>query len=151
MEKEKLLISSCLLGEFVKYNGHHNLLEDSIIEELKKRYTLFSVCPETEGGLPTPRFPNEIISINPLKVINKEQVDQTKEFVTGATKTLEICKNEGISKAILKANSPSCGNKTIYDGTFSSRRIKGSGVTADMLIKNNIEVYNEDELEKLIF
>ena len=151
MEKEKLLISSCLLGELVKYNGHHNLLDESILEKLKSRYTLYPICPETEGGLSTPRIPCEIISINPLQVVNKDNQDQTREFVLGANKALELCKKVGISKAVLKANSPSCGNKTIYDGTFSGKKIVGQGVTALLLNKNSIEVFSEEELERLIY
>ena len=151
MEKEKLLISSCFLGEFVKYDGYHNLLEDSTLEKLKKRYTLYPICPEVEGGLLTPRIPCELTSINPLQVINKENQDKTKEFLLGATKALELCKKEGISKALLKANSPSCGNKTIYDGTFSGNKIQGKGVSVQLLIDNNIEVCSEEELERLIY
>ena len=151
MEKEKLLISSCLLGELVKYNGHHNLLKSSILEKLKNRYTLYPICPEIEGGLSTPRVPCEIISNNPLQVVNKENKDKTKEFLLGANKVLKLCKEKKINIALLKANSPSCGNKTIYDGTFSGKKIVGQGVTALLLNENSIEVFSEEELEKLIY
>ena len=150
MSKQKLLISSCLLGNNVKYDGTNNCLDEDILNKLKEKYELFSFCPEVEGGLPTPRIPCEVISQNPLKIINKLGDNKTINFTSGATKTLELCKKECIKLSLLKANSPSCSNKFIYDGTFSSKKIEGFGVTAKLLLDNNIEVVNENEIEKLI-
>ncbi len=150
MEKEKLLVSSCLLGENVKYNGSSNGLSKDILDKLKEKYELFSFCPEVAGGLPTPRIPCEIISQSPIKIINKNNEDKTKEFTSGANKTLMLCKKEGIKLALLKANSPSCSNKFIYDGSFSSRKINGLGVTTQLLRKNDIQIYNETEINVLI-
>ena len=47
--------------------------------------------------------------------------------------------------AILKANSPSCGHGTIYDGTFSGKKIPGSGVAAELLEQNGIAVYTDED------
>ncbi len=151
MEKEKLLLSSCLLGELVKYNGSHNGLDERTIERLQSIYDIYPICPEVIGGLSTPRVPCEIVSNNPLQVLNKNKEDKTQEFLFGAKKTLKLCKMEKISKALLKANSPSCGNNTVYDGTFLGVKIKGQGVTAKILSENGIEVFNEGEIKKLIF
>jgi len=151
MEKEKLLISSCLLGEFVKYNGHHNLLALFNIDKLKEKYILYPFCPEVEGGLPIPRIPCEIVSFTPLKVINKVGEEKTKEFLEGGNRALELCKKEGITKAILKANSPSCGSRYIYDGTFSGKKVFGVGVTTKLLKEIQIEIISEEELEKFIY
>ncbi|MEA3354369.1 MAG: DUF523 domain-containing protein [Campylobacterota bacterium] len=150
MKKEKLLISSCLLGELVKYNGSHNKLDETTIEELKSKFELFPFCPEVEGGLPTPRVPCEIISLNPIKVIDKKNNDKTNEFLKGASKALELCKKNHIKKALLKSNSPSCSNQYIYDGTFSSNKIKGVGITVSYLNSINIKIYNEKELNTLL-
>ena len=147
--KEKLLISSCLLGENVKYDGTNNSLDKLIIEKLKEKYELFSFCPEVAGGLPTPRIACELISEIPLKIINKNNEDKTIEFINGANKTLELCKKEGIKIALLKANSPSCSNNFIYDGTFTSTKIESLGVTTKQLANNNITVYNETEIKFL--
>ena len=147
--KEKLLISSCLLGENVKYDGSNNSLSKDFLDKLKEKYELFSFCPEVAGGLPTPRVPCEIISQNPLKIVNKNNEDKTIEFVNGANKTLELCRKEGIKIALLKANSPSCSNHFIYDGTFSSTKIKSNGVTTNQLLLNNILIYNELEIKEL--
>ncbi len=144
--KEKLLISSCLIGENVKYNGKNNAID---LTTLEKKYTLIPFCPEVEGGLPTPRPPSEIVSQNPLKLKNNKGEDVTKFFITGAKKCLELAKKEGVKKALLKANSPSCSNDKVYDGTFSGRLVKGLGVTTKLLKDEGIEVFSEKEIEKL--
>ena len=139
--KEKLLISACLLGENVKYNGGNNL---KAYQKLTEDYILVPFCPEVAGGLPTPRLASEILSINPLKIINTNHEDVTQAFVSGADKALELCKKEGIKKALLKANSPSCSSKYIYDGSFSNKLIKGDGVSTKVLKEAGIEVFDED-------
>ena len=145
MIKEKLLISSCLLGFNVKYNGKNNCLDSKTLQKLKDKYEFFSFCPEVEGGLPTPRTPCEICSTTPLKVINKDGIDKTANFTKGAELTLELCKKENITKALLKANSPSCSSKYIYDGNFNGSKIKGDGVSTKLLRNNNIAVISEED------
>merc|ERR1711916_191871 len=129
-EKQKLLISSCLLGELVKYNGSHNLVDEVNLNKLQSSFEIFSICPEVSGGLPAPRPPCELID---GKVLGDNGIDFTKEFIDGANITLELCKKEGINLALLKQNSPSCSNDYIYDGTFSHTKILGQGVTAKLL------------------
>jgi len=142
LNKEKLLISACLMGKNVKYNGGNNLID---LTSLEKEYELIPFCPEVEGGLPTPRSPSEIVSNDPLKLINKEGKDVTKEFINGAKKCVELVKKEGIKKALLKANSPSCGIGQVYDGTFSKKLTKGDGVTVRELKKIGVEVFSEKD------
>ncbi len=147
--KTKVLISSCLLGCNVKYDGKNNCIDEKIIDKLKNKFELFSFCPEVEGGLPIPRIACEIITQNPLKIVNKIKDDKTNNFILGASKTLELCQKEEIKLAILKSNSPSCSNEYIYDGSFTGVKIKGFGVTTKLLVDNNIEVINETEINKL--
>jgi uncharacterized protein YbbK (DUF523 family) len=151
LDKQKLLISSCFLGNLVKYNGSHNALDDYILNKLKEKYDLFPVCPEVDGGLPTPRVPCEIVSNNPIKVVNKDGSDKTTEFFKGANIALELCKKYNITLALMKANSPSCSNDKINDGSFTKTRIEGLGVAAKLLIGNGVVIYNEEEVEKLIY
>jgi len=142
---EKLLISACLLGVNCKYNGKNNL--NPLIEELKKKYILIPICPEVMGGLPIPRDPSEIIGD---RVISSNGKDVTKEYNLGAKMSLDTALKMNIDKAILKDGSPSCGKTYIYDGTFSKKKISGMGITTKNLIKNNIKIYNEKEIEDLI-
>lgn len=144
-----ILISACLAGVNCKYNGGNNLNED--IKKLVSEGKAILVCPEQLGGLTTPRSPSEIIDLESSRVISKEGLDVTKEFIKGAEETLKIAKNAGTNIAILKSKSPSCGYGKIYDGSFTGKLIKGNGITADLLMKNNIKVYTEEDyLDKLI-
>lgn len=143
--KERLLISACLLGVNCKYNGLNNKAQN--IELLKLKYDLYPVCPEVDGGLSIPRVPCEIIKD---KVINKNGEDKTLNYQKGANHALEICKSNNITKALLKEKSPSCGSHLIYDGNFNGTTIKGQGITAQLLTKNGIEVFSEDDIFKLL-
>ncbi len=147
---KKLLISSCLLGENVRYDGKIKRCMDPLFYEIIKNSQIFTVCPEVDGGLPTPRDPSEIVSLNPLKIVNSKGKDVTSFFEKGAKKALKVCKKHKIKVALLKSKSPSCSNNFIYDGTFSKKLIKGEGVTAKLLRENGIKVFNENELIDLL-
>lgn len=149
---KKLLISGCLFGQNVRYDGKNSLIDIEKLEILKEKYILIPFCPEVEGGLPTPRFPSEIVGgvgedvlSGKAKLFNTQKEETTNFFLKGAYKTLELCKRENIRKALLKSKSPSCSNNYIYDGSFSKKLIKGKGVTASLLIQNGIEVFDEFE------
>ena len=144
MEKEKILVSACFIHEGYKYDGGANINEK--IVKLSEKYEFILVCPEVFGGLPTPRYPSEIIG---QKVVNNVGEDVTNAFVSGANKALELAKKYHIKKAILKYKSPSCGKGMIYDGTFSHQTVAGNGVAAQLLMDNGIEVYTELEVDNL--
>ena len=139
-----ILISGCLLGLKCRYDAKEKKLPE--IEKLIEIYNLIPVCPEQLGGLPTPRIPAERVN---NKVVNQAGVDVTKEYQLGAEEALKIAKLYNCKKAILKEKSPSCGCGKIYDGTFSKNLIVGNGVTADLLLKNGIEIFGESEIDKL--
>lgn len=142
---EKILISACLVGDKVNYKGQGNYVPDVAL--LKEKYDLVLFCPEVEGGLKTPRKANEIRKERVYRIDGK---DVTTEFRIGAEKALKICKYLGIRKAVLKESSPSCGTHLIHDGNFNGHKIPGMGVTAKLLKDNGIEVYSEEEINKLI-
>ena len=135
-----ILVSACLLGTDCKYNGGNNF--DKKVSRLADRHTIIPVCPENLGGLPTPRPPAEIKN---GRVINKEGEDVTEAFLSGAKKTLETAKKYDCKIAVLKANSPSCGCRKIYDGNFSKTLISGDGICDKMLIDNGICVLTEND------
>lgn len=143
--KEKLLISACLAGENCKYNGGNNYLP--AVESLKVRYDLIPVCPERDGGLPTPRVPAERSGD---RVINREGADVTAQYVRGAALALDTARKHGCRKALLKERSPSCGSGCIYDGTFTHTTVPGDGVTAQLLKEHGITVLGENHLSELL-
>ena len=57
----KIIVSACLAGENCKYNGGNNW-NDKVMA-LYKENEIITVCPEVMGGLPTPRVPSEIVSV----------------------------------------------------------------------------------------
>ena len=142
---EKILISSCLIGNNTKYNGKNNYIKE--IEQLKLKYELIPICPEVLGGLSIPRDPSEI---NNDKVISINGKDVTKEFNIGANKALNIALLNNIKYALLKDGSPSCGNTYIYDGTFKNNKIDGIGITTKLLQSRNIKIYNENNINELL-
>mgnify|MGYP003314480925 FL=1 len=142
---QKILISACLVGEKCNYKGEGKYNPN--VEKLKEKYELVLFCPEVEGGLKTPRVPSEIKG---SQVVMKNGKVVTRNFELGANKALALCQYLGITKAVLKENSPSCGTHMIHNGYFMDRLIPGMGITARLLKSKGIEVYSEDEIDKLL-
>ena len=146
MKSQKILISACLLGEKVKYDGKDNLCVHPILTKWCNQGLLVPICPEVLGGLGVPRVACEVVK-GTLRVINKEGQDKSDFFSKGALATLEIAQKHGIKMAILKAKSPSCGKGRIYDGSFTHQLVEGFGITCKLLQEHGIEVFSEDELD----
>ncbi len=137
-----ILVSACLLGSNCKYSGGNNKNE-AVCRFLEEReHVLF--CPEQAGGLPTPRLPSEIRNGG---VYARDGADVTAQFQKGAADALALCREKGITEAILKEGSPSCGCHLVYDGTFSGTKISGQGITAALLSAAGIRVFSENDIE----
>jgi len=121
---DKILVSACLLGQAVRYDGGaHGPFTQLLDWQAQGR--VLPLCPEVAGGLPTPRPAAEII---------------------GGQGALQ---QHGIRIAVLKARSPSCGNRHSYDGSFSGTLVAGEGVTAAALRRLGVQVFNESELSEV--
>ena len=138
----KILVSACLLGVACKYSGGHNACPALLDALHAGAHTLIPFCPEVYGGLPTPRPPAERVG---GRVLTESGADVTAQYQRGAAAALQLAQLYGCEAAILKANSPSCGHGTIYDGTFSGKKIPGSGVAAELLEQNGIAVYTDED------
>lgn len=143
--KSKILISACLIGENVKYDGGNNALHTDVLKQWQEEGVLVPLCPEVLGGLGVPRPACEVIK-GTNSVVCKNGEDVSVAFAKGAKESLRIAQEEGICMAILKARSPSCGKDIIYDGTFTSTRVNDSGITCKLLQKSGIPVFSEEEL-----
>lgn len=137
------LISACLNGENVKYDGKNNY--HKLAKELNDKGLVIPVCPEVLGGMSTPRIPSEIVG---NKVLSKTGKDVTHHFQKGAEVALKTALDNNVKIAILQARSPSCGSKQIYDGTFTGKLIEGKGVATTLLEANGIKVMTIEEFEK---
>lgn len=151
-----IIVSACLCGLNTRYDGKNNLNEK--IASLLKEGKAIAVCPEQLGNLSTPRPPHEIqggdgeaVLKGIAKVVSIEGMDSTSYFIKGAEETLKIAIEAHATCAILKAKSPSCGYGKIYDGTFTKNLIEGNGVTAELLKRNKIRVFTEENIQNIDF
>ena len=140
-----VLVSACLLGVDCRYDGASQRLKG--LDALMRRSTLIPVCPEQLGGLPTPRVPSER---RDDRVVNRIGDDVTAAFQRGAEQVCRLARLYGARLALLKARSPSCGSRMIYDGSFTGRIIPGEGVAAHALKMMGVECCDETQLEALI-
>lgn len=145
---EKILISGCLYGELVRYDAGHCLISAELFDRWKDEGRFVPLCPEMAGGLPAPRPPCERDQ-KTGEILDREGNKYTTAFEKGAEIALALVKKENIRFALLKEQSPTCGVNIIYDGTFTSRKIAGSGLTAILLRNNGVQVFSEYELEAL--
>jgi len=151
----RVLVSACLMGERVRYDGKKLPCNSAILKKWKDEGCVVPFCPEVAGNLPVPRTPAEIITGTGIEVIagdaeifNKNGQDVTVSFIRGAREALRIVKEMQIKMAILKDGSPSCGKTSIYNGSFSGSKKPGKGVTTALLEKNGISVFSENEIQK---
>ncbi len=151
----KILVSACILGESVRYDGKNNLLKNDSLHQWISQERVIPFCPEVACGMPVPRRAAEInggdghdVLAGSATVIDNAGFDVTDEFKSGAQQALAACNRHNIKIAILAQRSPSCGNNTIYDGSFSGTTIAGSGVTAALLTQHGIKVFNQTELHE---
>jgi len=154
----KILISACLLGQKVRYDGKDNLQTHARLQACIKAGNVVSICPEMAGGLLTPRPPAEIqagktaedVLNGQAKIITVNGDDVTQEYIDGAQKALALAQVNNIYIAVLKARSPSCRSQQIDDGSFSRSLIDGMGVTAALLSQHGIQVFDETEIDQAL-
>lgn len=128
MSKIKLGISSCLLGEKVRYDGGQQ--RDSFITDTLGRYVEFvPVCPEVECGLGVPREPMRLVGRPeaPRLVTVRTKQDQTRRLLVWARRRVEELAREELSGFIFKSKSPSSGMARVK--VYNERgALAGSGV-----------------------
>jgi uncharacterized protein YbbK (DUF523 family) len=109
-EPVRILVSACLLGEKVRYDGGHkrDLL---LMETLGTFVEWVRVCPEVDGGLPVPREAMRLVGepLHPRLVTNKTGIDHTQRMVRWAKTRLEELSGLDLRGYICKKDSPSCG------------------------------------------
>jgi uncharacterized protein YbbK (DUF523 family) len=144
----KVLVSACLLGAPVRYNGKDKKSTHPVLERWVREGRVVSACPEVLGGLGTPRAPSEVVQIQGLRrVVANTGRDVTPEFNRGAASALEQAQTNDVRVAVLKEGSPSCGSTWRYDGTFTGTRVADEGVTTALLRQHGIRVFSETEFE----
>ena len=153
----RVLVSACLLGEKVRYNAADVSSGSRILEEWLREGRIVSFCPEVAGGLSVPRPPAEIqgatgaeVLAGTAVVVTRTGEDVTQAFVRGAELGLQAALAGRVGLAVLKEGSPSCGSGFVYDGSFTSRRTPGKGVTAALLERSGIRVFSDLEIDRAV-
>ncbi|HEV7304699.1 DUF523 domain-containing protein [Ensifer sp.] len=154
----KILVSACLMGHAVRYDGQSKPLVHPAIDRWRAEGRLVTICPEMSAGMPVPRPPAEIaagavgkdVLAGRAKVVEVNGRDVTGDFVQAAENALRLARETGCRFALLIDGSPSCGSGFVYDGSFSGARHPGEGVTAALLSDNGIEVYSDRQIDGLV-
>ena len=149
---QKILVSACLLGERVRYDGK-DCEQEGLLRQWQQEGRVVPFCPETEAGLPVPRPAAEIeggdadsVLQGKGRVLRGDGVDVTDAFLAGAEQALADCWRHQIKIAILKEGSPSCGVSRVNDGSFSKTKVAGQGVTTRLLARHGISVFHEHQV-----
>ena len=111
MKKLKLGVSSCLLGESVRYNGEHKR-DSTVIDLLGQQFEAVPVCPEVELGMGVPREPVRLVAndASSERMVGSESgKDWTQAMVDFNSIKLEALRQQNLSGFIFKSRSPSCG------------------------------------------
>lgn len=139
---KKVLVSACLLGERVRFDGQSKASPHPVLTRWLEQGRVVRVCPEVEGGLPVPRPPAEQQPDG--RVVTDGGLDVTQAFSKGADEALRLVREHGIAVAVMKEGSPSCGSGFVYDGTFSRTRLTGGeGETVRLLRAAGVTVFSE--------
>ena len=153
----KLLVSACLLGRPVRYDGAAKTLQDDCLARWVAEGRVVAACPEVMAGLPIPRPPAEIADAQSgaavlrgdARIIEADGSDVSDKYVHGAQTALALALAHGCRFALLTDGSPSCGVTFIYDGMFTGRRHAGDGVTTALLRQHDIQVFSPRSIAEL--
>ena len=138
MEKIRIGISSCLLGEKVRYDGGHKW-DRYITDTLGKYFDWLPVCPEVEYGLPVPRESMHLVGSpdSPRLITTRTGVDYTDGILRWTQKKLKMLEEEDFYGFIFKSRSPSSGigGVTVYTPSGMPSR-KGTGIFGGAFLRH---------------
>ncbi len=144
----RVLVSACLLGERVRYDGGHKR-DEHLLESLGGRVQLVPVCPEVESGLPVPREPMRLAGdpASPRLIAVKSGTDHTEPVMRWTQARLRELESQDLCGYVCKRNSPCCsGMKRIAVlGDPSAETLSGTGLFTKSFMEHFTHVPVEDE------
>jgi uncharacterized protein YbbK (DUF523 family) len=152
---ERVLVSACLLGSHVRYNGSYRLKDHPVLTRWQAEGRVVQICPEVAAGFSTPRPAAEIhgavdaVLHGRGRVVEQTGNDVTAVYLEAGQLALELARETGCRYAVLTDGSPSCGSSFVFDGSFSGKRVAGRGTTTALLEANGIRVFSEDNIGDL--
>lgn len=157
MQQTRILVSACLMGFKVRYNGSEKAAMQDTLHRWQQENRLVIHCPELAAGLAVPRPPAEIVAGNGAdvmcdraRIVEDNGQDVTAHYQLAAWLALSAAQQAGCSAALLTDGSPTCGSQYIYNGTFSGTQQPGMGVAAALLEQHGIRVFSAQQLPALI-
>ena len=146
--KIKIGVSSCLIGEKVRWNGDHK--QNHFVREILANYFEYvSVCPEMEVGMGVPRETVALYgNLEKSRMISKKtQTDWTKPMEYYIKDRISSLEHENLCGYIFKSKSPSCGlGRVPVYAEFGSHRVRhGAGLFAKAFTNKFPLVPTEDE------
>jgi len=147
LPKIPVAISSCLLGELVRYDGKTKKAT-WVMDALEDRVQWVSLCPEDGAGLGTPRPPIDIFMIDGerrLKTLDGSK-DHTEVVQGYCEQNIDRFLERRVCGYVLKSRSPSCG---IGDATIhGSAQGLGDGVMVHMVRHRlpNLPIIRDEDL-----
>jgi len=131
-QKIRLGISSCLLGQEVRFDGSHK--RDRYLTDTLGSYVEYvPVCPEVEVGLPTPRDALRLVGSqdSPRLVFSRSGEDITDRMTAWAQQRVKALEKEDLCGFVFKSKSPSSGMERVrlYDHNGVPKKV-GVGVFA---------------------
>lgn len=113
-EKIRLGISSCLLGNKVRYDGQHKY-DIWLVEQLGPYVEYVPVCPEVECGLPVPREAMRLVGSaeNPKLITINSKIDHTDRMKKYSETRIEKLAREQLCGFVFKSKSPSSGMERV--------------------------------------
>ena len=147
MNKITLGISSCLLGNNVRYDGGHKL-DHFLVDTLGQYVDWVPVCPEVECGLPIPREAMHLVGDpeDPRLVTTRTGVDHTARMKRWAKKRTTELEKEELCGFVFKSRSPSSGMRGVKIYTDAGMpNTTGSGIFAHAFMKEFPLLPVEDE------
>jgi uncharacterized protein YbgA (DUF1722 family)/uncharacterized protein YbbK (DUF523 family) len=146
-DRIKLGISTCLLGQKVRYDGGHKL--DRFLTETLGQYVDYvPVCPEVECGFGIPREAFRLVGDpeSPRLITSRTRQDYTDRMMQWGRKRVTELEAEGLCGFIFKSNSPSSGLERVK--VYSEKGMpvkKGRGIFASIFIEHFPLIPVEDE------
>lgn len=142
--KVRVGVSSCLLGQPVRYNGGHKR-NQTVIDLLGDRFEPVPVCPEVEMGMGVPREPVQLAANNERVVGVESGKDWTQTMTGFSSEKLEEL--TGLCGFIFKCRSPSCAVRDAPACNETGEKTSGLFARAFMQHFPHIPVIDEEQLQ----
>ncbi|STV77929.1 Purine nucleoside phosphorylase [Klebsiella pneumoniae subsp. rhinoscleromatis] len=155
--KNKLLVSACLMGFQVRYNGSEKAQLAATLSRWQQAGRLVIHCPELAAGLPTPRLPAEILGgtggdvlAGRARIVESDGRDVTEHYQLAAWLALSAARKRAVRQRYSPTAALPAAASLSMTVPFRGRRKAGAGVAADLLRAHGITVFSDGQIPQLL-